>query len=198
VAARRTLETSTVLARSVVVAVAALILLSGCSKTDGEAVAGTTVDETTSVSSTQNSQGSVPTSTAPTTTVPTSTAPTTTTPTTAPATDLPVPQGYPISFPPGGDVTNVTEEIESTSGADLLVTRVEIWYDGDRFEEFALFYLNWIVDNGYFIADSLTNEEDKNVIIRGIMFPENDTYGLTVAVVGDFTTVATLWGRPPE
>jgi len=187
VIARRTLKTAAVPARSVIVAIAALIVLSGCSKTDSADVAVAAVDETVAVSTAQTAQETVPTTTVPTTTT-----------TTAPAADLPVPpQGYPISFPPGGDVTNVTEEIESTSGTEQLVTRVEVWYDGDRFEEITLFYLNWIVDNEYLIADSLTNEEEKNVIIRGIMPPDNDTYGLTVVVVGDFTTVATLWGRPP-
>ena len=91
----------------------------------------------------------------------------------------------------------MTEEIENNSGTDQLVTRVEVWYDGDRFEEFAMFYLSWIVDNGYLIADSLTNEDERRVIIRGVMPPDNDTYGLTVAVIGDSTMVSTLWGRPP-
>ena len=67
-----------------------------------------------------------------------------------------------------------------------------MWYDGDRLEEFAVFYLNWIADNGYLIGDSLINEDERRVIIRGVMPPENDTYGLTVAADGDSTEVSTL------
>ncbi len=178
--------------RVVVVAVAALVVLSGCSKADGADVTDSTVAVTGTATTALTAEGTVPGTTASTTTTPT-----TTTPTTTPASDLPIPDGYPISHPPGGDVTDVTEEIENNSGTDQLVTRVGVWYDGDRLEEFAAFYLNWIVENDYLIGDSLINEDERSVIIRGLMPPENDTYGLTVAVVGDSTVVSTLWGRPP-
>jgi hypothetical protein len=177
---------------SVVVVAASLTILSGCSNADGTDGADSTAAVTGIVTTAQTAEGSV----AETTTPPTTTPPTTTPPTTAP-TSLSIPDGYPISHPPDGDVTDVTEEIENNSGTDQLVTRVEVWYDGDRFEEFAMFYLSWIVDNGYLIADSLTNEDERRVIIRGVMPPDNDTYGLTVAVIGDSTMVSTLWGRPP-
>ncbi len=178
--------------RVVVVAVAALVVLSGCSKADGADVTDSTVAVTGTATTALTAEGTVPGTTASTTTTPT-----TTTPTTTPASDLPIPDGYPISHPPGGDVTDVTEEIENNSGTDQLVTRVGVWYDGDRLEEFAAFYLNWILENDYLIGDSLINEDERSVIIRGLMPPENDTYGLTVAVVGDSTVVSTLWGRPP-
>jgi len=178
--------------RVVVVAVAALVILSGCSKADGTDVAGANVaDSTVAVTGTVTTASTTEGADSGTTT------PTTTTPTTDPASNLSIPDGYPISHPPGGDVTDVTEEIENNSGTDQLVTRVEVWYDGDRFEEFALFYLNWIIENEYLIADSLTNEDESRVIIRGVMPPDNDSYTLTVAVIGDSTLVSTLWARPP-
>ncbi|MFV1999857.1 MAG: hypothetical protein ACC654_05765 [Acidimicrobiia bacterium] len=183
--------------RAVVGAAVALTILAGCSKVDDADVVDSAAAATGTATTVPTAEGSVPESTASLTTVSTTTTPTETTPTTTPTSNLPVPEGYPISHPPGGDVADVTEEIESNSGTDQLVTRVEVWYDGDRFEEFAMFYLNWIIENEYLIADSLTNEDEKRVIIRGVMPPDNDTYGLTVMVVGDSTVVSTLWGRPP-
>jgi len=187
-------------APAVVVAAAALTILSGCSKADGTDVAGVDVTDSTvavtgTVTTAPTAEGTVPGTTASTTTVSTTTTPTTTTPT--PASNLPIPDGYPISHPPGGDVTDVSEEIENNSGTDQLVTRVEVWYDGDRFEEFAMFYLNWIIENEYLIGDSLTNEDERRVIIWGVIPPDNDGYTLTVAVFGDSTMVSTLWSRPP-
>ena len=184
---RCTEMSSALAARSIVVAVAALMILSGCAKVDSTDVADSVVSVTGSVSAAPTVEE----------TVPSTTAPPTITPPTAPASDLSIPNGYPISLPLGGDITNVTEEIENNYGTDQLVTRLEVWYDGDRLEEFAMFYLSWIVDNGYLIADSLTNEDERRVVIRGVMPPDNDTYGLTVAVIGDSTTVSTLWSRSP-
>jgi len=187
--------------RVTVVAVAAPMILSGCSTTDGPDVGVADVtDSTVAVTGTVTTvDGSVSGTTASLATVSTTTVSTTTTPSTAPASSMPIPDGYPISHPPGGDVTDVTEENENISGTDQLVTRVEVWYDGDRFEEFAMFYLNWIVENEYFIVDSLTNEDEGRFIIRGGIPPDDDTYyTLTVVVIGDSTTVGALWARPPD
>ena len=129
-------------------------------------------------------------------TVPTTTeaAPATTTTLTA-ASGLAVPDGYPIPLPPGGDVSDVTEEIENDYGTDQLVTRLDVWYDGDRLEEFALFYAGWIVENGNTVLDARSGEALAS--FSGYLPPDNDTYGVTVGIIGDSTLVQTLWGRPP-
>ncbi len=88
-----------------------------------------------------------------------------------------LPDGYPIDFPPGGDVTDVTEEIENNSGTDQPATRVGVRYDEDRLEEFAVFFLNRIVDNGYLIEDSLTNEDERRVIISVSYVPRTTRTG---------------------
>jgi len=176
------------LARTVFVGAAALTFLSACSAAESPEPVGATATLAETATTTPTAEGTAPATT---------TAPAPSTTIAVSASEVSLPDGYPISHPPGGDVTDVTEKIEKNSGTDQLVTRVEVWYDGNRFEEFAMFYLNWIVDNGYLIGDSLTNEDEMRVIIRGVMPPENDTYGLTVAVVGDSTLVSTLWARPP-
>jgi len=121
-------------------------------------------------------------------------APATSTTLTA-APGLSVPDEYPIPLPPGGDVSDVTEEIENDFGTDQLVTRLDVWYDGDRLEEFALFYTGWILENGNTVLDARTVEA--LISFSGYLPPDNDTYGVTVGIIGDSTLVQTLWGRPP-
>ena len=77
----------------------------------------------------------------------------------------------------GGDVRNVTEEIENNFGTGQLVTRVEVLYDGDRFEEFAIFYASWIVENGNPVLDARSTEGLTS--FSGYLPPGNDTYGVT-------------------
>jgi len=115
--------------------------------------------------------------------------------TAAPVSDLAVPDGYPVPLPPDGDITSVTEEIENDYGTDQLTTRLEVWYDGDRFEEFVVFYASWIVDNGNTVLDARADETLAS--FGGYLPPDNDTYGVTVGIIGGSTLVQTLWGRPP-
>jgi hypothetical protein len=172
-------------ARTVIVGAAALTFLSACSAAESpEPVEpAATVAETVTTAPTAQATTTVP---APSTTIAVS------------ASEVSLPAGFPIVFPPGGEVTATTEGIEPASGGDdQLVTRIDVTYEGDRLEEFAVFYGMWIVENGNLILDTGADEDGIYFYFLGFLPPDNDSFGVTVTTTGDATLVQTTWGRPP-
>ena len=197
---RRSLSSLPV-ARTVIVGAFALIFLSACSAAGSPEPVELAAAVAETVTTAPTAQGTAQASTtipAPTTTIP---APDTTI--AVSASEVSLPAGFPIDFPPGGEITATTEGIEQVSGGgDQLVTRIDVTYEGNRLEEFALFYGLWILDNGNLVLDTGTDDTgtDEDVTyfyFVGFLPPDNDSYGVTATTTGDTTLVQTSWGRPP-
>lgn len=197
----RRLLSSLPLARTVIVGAAALTFLSACSAAESPEPVEPASSVAETVTTAPTAQGTAQASTSVAT--PTTTAPAPTTTIAVSASEVSLPAGYPIDFPPGGEVTATTEGIEQVSdGDDQLVTRIDVNYEGNRLEEFALFYGIWILDNGNIILDTGTDDtgtdEDATYFyFLGFLPPDNDSYGVTATTTGDTTLVQTMWGRPP-